>query len=142
MARTDAAAVKALFDADPCSAPVDENLEPFIVAANMLVTRACTGEAGPTPSYSAEELEIIERWLSAHFYAVSSPRATAESADGISKSYQSKIGFGLNLSHYGQMAMRLDTNGGLAAINEETKEGKPRVGITWLGTPPDEVAIT
>lgn len=139
MARTNAAAVKALFDADPCSIPIDENMEPFIVAANMLVTRACTGDAGPSPAYSAEELEIIERWLSAHFYAISSPRAMKEIADGISKDYQSKVDLGLDLSHYGQMAMRLDTNGGLATINEDTKEGKPRVGVTWLGTPADEV---
>lgn len=104
------------------------SLTPFIEAANALVTEHCA-------ALSATAAELVERWLSAHFYAMRDPRSTSESAGGVSTSYQSRVGLGFDLTHYGQMAMRLDTSGGLALLNEQTKRGSKRTpSVSWLGT--------
>mgnify|MGYP007061974533 CR=1 FL=1 len=133
MARTTRSNVGEIIELDASVIPNDAAMLPFITVANELVTELCTGSKGPTPVYSAARLELIERWLAAHFYTNRDPRAASESA-GVSVSYQSQVGLGLDTSHYGQTAMRLDTNGGLAGLNEDTKKGKPRVKVSWLGT--------
>lgn len=132
--RTTIAAVSGIIEVDSSI-----SLVPFIVLANALVTEVCTGTAGPTPAYDDERLELIERWLVAHLYTVRDPRVTSEKAGSVSANYQSRVGLGFDSSHYGQMAMRLDTNGGLANLNELTKKGSPRVGVLWPGTPANEV---
>jgi len=105
-------------------------LTPFIDAANELVTECCGSN-----DYTITRLELIERWLSAHFFTVRDPRAESEKAGSVSEKFQSKVDLGFDTSHYGQMAMRLDTEGGLAALNEQIKKGKKvTVGVTWLGT--------
>lgn len=125
MPRTTATAVGLIIEVDAAI-----SLDPFIEVASALVDDACSGA-----SYSAEKLERIERWLSAHFYTVRDPRAESEKAGAVSAKYQSKVDIGLNSSHYGQMAMRLDTNGGLAKLEKDIKEGRSSVeaGIFWLG---------
>lgn len=107
---------------------------PFIELANELVTEACTGDNGPSVVYTDARLEVIERWLAAHFYTVRDPRSSSESAGAVSASFQSVVAIGFDSSHYGQTAMRLDTNGGLARINERAKKGSGKIGMIWLGT--------
>ncbi len=108
------------------------SLTPFISAANMLVTRCCTDL---TVDYTAAELVEIEKWLSAHFYTVRDMRAEMEKAGPVSERKQSKVDLGFATSHYGQMAMVLDYHGGLARLNEQTKNGTSNsVGFTYLGT--------
>ena len=107
-------------------------LTPFIAAANALVTQCCTDL---TEDYTTGQLQIIETWLAAHFYTVRDMRAEAEKAGPVSEKFQSKVDLGFDTSHYGQMAMRLDWKGGLAALNEEVKKGIKKIIIgTWLGT--------
>lgn len=107
------------------------DLDPYLLAANELVTEICV-PAG----YDATRLELIERWLAAHFYCVYDPRAQSESA-GVSASYEGSAAMFLERTRYGQMAMILDTAGGLAKLNDETKKGQARtVGVTWLGVQP------
>lgn len=118
---------------------VDEeiDLDAFILSANELVTEICE-PAG----YTDDRLELIERWLAAHFYCMNDPRASFEKAGRVSTSYESKPDLGFNLSKYGQMAMRLDTSGGLAALDRKTNSmkgnsvGTPRV--YWLGKDSDD----
>ena len=110
-------------------------LAPFIEIANALVTECCS-----TDDYDAARLELIERWLAAHFYTVRDMRAESEGAKGVTEKKQSKVDLGFDTSHYGQTAMRLDTAGGLAALNENTKKGRrPLIGISWLGTEDAEI---
>jgi len=143
MARTTKADVEGIIELDASVVPDDAALLPFITVANELVTEACTGDNGPDTAYSAERLELIERWLTAHFYTNRDPRAVTEKAGSVSAAYQSRVDLGFNTSHYGQTAMRLDTNGGLAKINDDTqKGGKPRVGVTWLGTDYEDIPTT
>ena len=111
------------------------SLTPFIAAANALVTQCCTEL---TTDYEAAQLILIETWLSAHFYTIRDMRAVSEKAGPVSVEYQSKVDLGFSTSHYGQMAMTLDYQGGLAALNEQIKNGLSKTPTaTWLGTEDD-----
>jgi len=110
---------------------VDANipLTPFIETASSLVDDVAASSAAP----GAARLELIERYLSAHFYTLRDPRPTSEKAGPVGASYQSKVDLGLNTSHYGQMAISLDPTGVLASAS-----GGRRIGVaTWLGTEAD-----
>jgi hypothetical protein len=127
MARTTAAEIKLIIDVDDANIP---DLTPFITVANELVTELCVDSG-----YTATRLNLIETWLAAHFYAIRDPRTTSEKAGSVSANYQSKVDLNLSLTHYGQQAMLLDTDGNLAALNASVVNGGKRtVGVTWLGT--------
>jgi len=124
MARTTAILVGGIIEVDS-AIPLD----PFIEVANVLVTQCCS-----TVGYTATKLELIERWLSAHFYTVRDMRAEAEKAGSVSEKKQSKVDLGFSTSHYGQQAMLIDYKGGLAALNKRAKEGSiGAIVATWLG---------
>ena len=122
--RTTSAAVALIIDVDD-----DISLTSFIEVANALVTECCS-----TDDYDATRLELIERWLSAHVYTIREMRTESEKAGSVSEKKQSRVDLGFDSSHYGQMAMRLDTKGGLAALNAQIKKGTGQtVQMTWLG---------
>ena len=125
--RTDSDAVEEIIAVDSNEVA---DLTPFIATANQLVTDCC-GSAG----YTDAKLELIERWLAAHFYAIRDPRVANEKAGPVGQSYQYKVGLNLAVTTYGQQAMLLDTEGGLAALNGRVTSGKAKVtpGITWVG---------
>lgn len=126
MPRTSDVAVKAIIEVDDSI-----SLDPFIETANELVTEVCAS----VTSYSSTRLELIERWLSAHFYAIRDPRRKMESAGSVRESYETQIGLMLKETTYGQQAMMLDTAGGLAALsNSAEKKRVSKVGISWLGS--------
>ncbi len=102
------------------------SLVPFIEISNALVTEKL-GDL-----FDDTRLELIERWLAAHFYTNRDPRAVSERAGPVSQTLQSAVALHLNSSHYGQTAMLLDTSGTLKRLSE----GKALVtgGATWLGT--------
>lgn len=100
---------------------------PFMTAASILVDKIS--------GLSTEVLTVIETWLAAHFYCMHSPRRVTEKAGDVGATYETKIGFNLALSKYGQMAMTLDTTGTLRGISSGTV--KPR--LVWLGTDPCEL---
>jgi hypothetical protein len=135
--RTSASAVEAIIEVDS-SIPLD----PFMETANLLVNRICVpakNEDG-TPYFTDDaELEVIERWLSAHFYAVRDPRIQFEAVKSLMTRFESKVELNLNNTRYGQQALVLDTSGELAAYNRTLDKGpiKRRVGAHWLGVPPD-----
>lgn len=122
-------------------AEVDEliDLSPFIETASAFVEEVCATalDSDGNDYYDATRLELIERWLAAHFYKIRDPQVENEAASGISQKNATKVELGFNLTHWGQMALRLDTYGGLAALEETTKAGagRPTFGILWLGTP-------
>ena len=132
MARTTATAVALIIEVDE-----DIDLSPFIEAANALVTEKCA----TVESYTDERLELIERWLSAFFYAIRDMRRTQETVRGITETFQHREDLGFDVNHYGQVAMRLDTNGGLAALNKQSKGRVAKIDIQYLGTENEE-AVT
>jgi len=107
-------------------------LGPFIVTANQLVTEICA----PSGKLSVERLELIERYLSAHFYTLRDPRPVMEQAGDVQQTNQSKVDLFLCTSHYGQTAIMLDTTGGLAELNREPENGRVKrtLSVSWVGT--------
>jgi hypothetical protein len=111
----------------------------FLLSANEMVTELCV-----PMGYTDVRLELIERYLAAHFYTVENTRADMEGiAGGPSEHLQGKTEEGLRSSLYGQAAMRLDTKGALAVMdNGQLKYAKPPaavagkgVGILYVGQP-------
>jgi len=122
-------------------------LDPYIDAANELVTEVCASKKladGVTAYYSAHRLKSIELWLSAHMYTIFDPRTASEKVSVITQRLQGKIDLGLDSSLYGQNAMRLDTAGGLAAMNNAMKKmgGILAGGVHWMGRGSYEEAET
>ena len=110
---------------------IDVIVAPFIEVASSLVDEFCTGG-----SLTNARLELIERWLSAHFLTLQSDQrlALSETVGPITSTYFGKVGFALNLTPYGQQAMLLDTTGGLAAWNQQVITGNTiRPSLTWSG---------
>jgi len=126
MVRTTSELVAGVVEADG-----DIDLSPFILTANALVTEVCE-----PVGYSDERLELIERWLAAHFYANRDMRLSREGVDDVDQTFQYRVGLMLANTMYGQQAMVLDTAGKLAALSKKAEQGKTkkRVSITWLGS--------
>ena len=105
-----------------------------ITMANELVTEVCSGKG-----YTDARMELIERWLAAHFYVIRDPRASSESA-GVSQSYANpSVGMMIHGTKEGQQALLLDTAGGLASLSKGMEAGAAkRVGVTWVGKPADD----
>jgi hypothetical protein len=104
------------------------SLTPFISIANLTVINNCTGIA-------ADVQKEVERWLSAHFYAIRDQRIASEGVGGVQASYQYRVGFFLENTMYGQQAMLLDNTGGLSRLNSKMKDSKKSSSsITYLGT--------
>lgn len=112
------------------------SLTPFILSANLLVTELCTAS-----DYSDERLELIERWLSAHFYRIRDPARTAEKVGPIGENYLTQIGLHLNQTREGQMAMMMDTAGNLARLQLDMSKPRKTVRTMWLGQEKDEAAV-
>ena len=120
------------------------SVTPFIEAANYLVTRACASAVitgTTTPFYTDTELELIERWLSAHFYCILDPRSIRDQVSSLQTQYENRVDLGLDITRYGQQAKLLDVNGGLARLDALATSGKKRLvaKLKWGGTPNDEV---
>lgn len=120
MPRTTEAAVQAIIEVD-----ASISLTPFIEVANNMVTRVCTDS-----DYDDDTLELIERWLAAHFYAIRDMRSANEKAGSVGQAFQYRVDLNLANTMYGQQAMMIDTEGSL----REVSDGKPRrATMTWLG---------
>lgn len=127
MSRTTEAAVKLILDRHYDTAHA-ASLVPFIDTASSLVNKVSTFDAANGSTLSSTDLELIERWLSAHFYAQSDQLYTSKSTGKASGSFQGQTGMHLENTIYGQQAMLLDTSGYLSAVQ---KGGI--VGGFWLG---------
>jgi len=128
MARTTSAEVAKIIDTD---ATLD--LRPFIDTANALVDWLNT-TCDSLNALSASDLELIERWLSAHFYAHRDQLYTEKSTGKSSGRFQGQTAMALSSTQYGQTAMALDITGCLARRSADANEGgRRRVGVQWLG---------
>ncbi len=104
--------------------PSTVNLTGFILTANLLVNKI-------TECYDDEMLELIERYLAAHFYlsVMEGGQVTSESEIGASVSRSFAGGEGLKATQAGQMVLVLDTEGCLAKLTNGN-----RTQFMWLGT--------
>lgn len=135
MARTNAAAVQGILlkDYDEENAP---SLDPFIATATVVVDRVDDRATDNGLTLTSTELELIERWLAAHFYAVSDKPYQSKSTEGASASFagQTRMYFAATL--YGQMAISIDRSGTLFAMGSES--GRKSARAVWLGKAPSE----
>lgn len=122
------------------------DITPFISVANQMTTDICTypqpGQDASlflpyTDGFIGSKMELIERWLSAHFYTIFDNQLSHAKAGTVSVGFQYKIDLGLKVSLYGQQVLRLDTYGGLAALdNVVNAKRQIKVSINWLGHKP------
>jgi hypothetical protein len=103
MARTTATDVKDVIDTNLS----DSVVESFITTANIYVTDKLGGEG-----LSADLLEQIEKWFTAHLIAMSRQKeVTREEVDNAQVEYAGKFGQNLQATRYGQVVITLDTTG-------------------------------
>ncbi len=110
------------------------SLQGFIETASAVVDRVATCATRKGLDLSTTELELIERWLAAHFYCVVDPIYTSRSTNGASASFQvgqAMEGFGS--TEYGRQALAMDYSGCLKNISL-----KQRARSVWTGKVPSE----
>jgi hypothetical protein len=131
--RTTTTLVQALLETNGEDYRSGVSLQPFVDSATVLVDRVATKATAKGYTLLATELELIERWLSAHAYAMVDQTLASKSTNGRSGRFQGQTGMRLEATKYGQMALMLDTSGALEAINK-----RQVAGITWLGVTENE----
>lgn len=109
------------------------DLQPFIDTATVLVDRIESADVSSEMSDAA--LELVERYLAAHFYAHSDPIAQSRSTGRASGQFQGRTDLGFNATLYGQTAMRLDATGLLISLDQPQRS---RGRIFWLGKQTDD----
>jgi hypothetical protein len=124
------------------------DLTPFIAIANQITTDVCgpfiTGknsqgytvqvDTSYTDGFVGSKMELIERWLSAHFYAVYDSQLAAAKAGSVAAQFQYKVALDLRNTQFGEQAMMLDTAQGLASLNNSNAtKRKIRIGGFWAG---------
>ena len=129
-ARTEATRVRRVLGLEAGEEEFD--LSTSIETANSVVTDICLDTA--TYTYTPAKLELVERWLAAHFYTVTGGQVTVEQVASLRQQYAFKIDLYLNNTKYGQMAIALDTNGSLVAFQQLLENGgRHKAGAFWLG---------
>lgn len=99
-------------------ATVVPDVQPFIDDAVILAT-AVIGN-----NLTTERFDLVCRYLAAHLIAVTDPRFQSEQVKSLQVSYQVRLSDGLGITHWGTMAMMLDTSGKLANWNKAVISGK------------------
>lgn len=108
------------------------DLDAFILTAASLVGKCSAADTGGV--HSASDLELIERWLAAHFYAHSDQLTQTRSTGKASATFQGQTAMVFNSTQYGQTALALDTTGYLAKLQQQAMTGPKKAGGVWLGT--------
>ena len=132
MPRTNSTAVKELLLSD-YDTDTNPSLDVFISTANVITTRVNTCATARSITLSSDELELIERWLAAHFYVMNDQTFSSKSTQGASASFHGQTGMNLDASKYGQSAKIVDYSGCLTAIAE-----RRTARAFWMGRPPSE----
>lgn len=135
MSRTNATAVAKVLmdDYGPRLSGDNPDLDPFIETASSIVDDVVECATAKGKTLTAAKLELIERWLAAHFYAVSDKPYTSRSTVDASGSFAGQTAMYFESTLYGQHAMRLDPSGCLDAIGGKERK---RAGGSWLGKNP------
>lgn len=127
MARTTEAAVRRIIIFDDT---VITDVDGFIDDASVLVDEIIAID----PAATAASMELAERYLAAHLIAITDRQTQTEQVNGLMETYQTMLRPGLELTHFGAQAMRLDTTGRLARWNMQTNTGAGAKQFFWGGT--------
>ena len=143
MARTTSTLVIGILGRDYDSQPEvgsPPSLTPYIDTASALVDDVVANAAAlGLPALAVGRLELIERWLSAHYYQQSDQGFQSKSTDGASASFKGQTSKGLNGTQYGQSAITLDTTKYLQKIAAEVDGNQAKTAtLLWLGKNPTD----
>ena len=128
MTRTTDEDVRSIIESD-----VTTSLDPFIKTASSLVDWLILQKYGDT--LTATQLEVIEMWLTAHFYAHRDQLFQSKNTGKAGGSFQGQTAMVLMSTQYGQTACLLDTSGNLAALSKQTETGLLNTAdLWWMGT--------
>jgi len=109
------------------------DLTPYISSATVIVDRvysAALNKAFNAVTLTAQELELIERWLAAHFYCTMDPLYRSKSTLGASGQFQrGQAAAGFETTDYGARACEIDYSGCLRAIGLRQFAGGFYAGI-------------
>jgi hypothetical protein len=113
--------------------PAGTDVSQYIIAANLIVNNVVV----PHGTYYDDTLTAMENWLACHFAAtVLAPMVENQAGKARVRYEEGRVGFGLNRTRYGQMAMMIDANSYLAALdNYQRQATQRRVHVGWLGVP-------
>jgi len=109
------------------------SLKPFIDTATILVDRIESGDSAGVMTDAA--LEMVERYLGAHFYAHADQITQTRSTGGASGQFQGRTDLGFDSTQYGQTAKRLDATGLLVLLDQPQR---PKASCAWLGKVMDD----
>ena len=127
--RTTASAAQVLVE--DCNTALDWT--PFLVTASNVVDWLVLEDM--TSQLDTTTQELIERWLTAHFYGQFDRQMAYRSTGQASGQYMGQTTMSFLGTPWGQVACDLDRTGRLAQRAKDTAEGRRRVaGLTWNGT--------
>lgn len=107
-----------------------ESVDGFIETATLLVDEIA--ECDSSASYA--KLELIERWLAAHFARIKHPHLSSKSLGGASASFgRCNVGMRLDGTPEGQQALMLDTSGCLQ------KKTSAKARVYWGGSTVEKI---
>jgi hypothetical protein len=78
-------------------------------------------------------LELIERWLAAHYYQISDPGYKSRTTAGASGSFNGETTMVFMSTRYGQQACAIDSTGWLAKRSDEVTKGSRRMVQFFVG---------
>lgn len=113
----------------------DPAIQVFCDIAHDLVTRLCLSSGYLGAGAPGTTLELIERLLGAHYYAVRDRtlQRTTQGAGDVSDTFTLGLDKGLAATQYGREAMFLDTAGNLAAADRLARSATPQPGVLFVG---------
>jgi hypothetical protein len=108
------------------------SLTAFISTANSLTNKVASNDADTL--LSSTDLELVERWLAAHFYAHADQLSQSRGGGRANASFQGQTAMALTSTQYGQTAMVLDVTGYLSRLSQQAVSGPVKASMSWLGT--------
>lgn len=119
---TDAAVLEVMAPGHEYDLQTNPSLVPFMDAAQVLVNRvAALALRRQSGGYDAAVLEVLERYLTAHFYLTSDKAYANKSDGGASASFMQQTGKRLEQTPHGQTALNLDYLGILNGIQNNAR---------------------
>jgi hypothetical protein len=102
-------------------------VQPFIDDAVIMLTNII-GTALDTATF-----DLVTRYMAAHLIAISDPRVNMEKVKSLQVRYDTKLDKGLGITHFGTMAMMLDSSGKLSQWNTQVVSGEGLKQFFWAG---------
>ena len=108
-------------------------LSPYIDTASGMVDWLYAQDLATRGLLNATLLELVERWLSAHYYQQADPGYASRSTGGASGSFNGQQSTGLRSTRFGQQVLRIDVSGLMAQRDKEAEDGSLHITQVFAG---------